>query len=203
ASNRRKEFAIRAAIGARRTRLTRQLLTESVMVAAAGGALGLLCAYLGVQALLAANPAILPQLGRTSAMATIPRLGEVEINGWVMAFNIGLTLLTGLLFGLAPALQFSRPDVHHALKEGAAVSVRGFRFGLRRGTQSLLVIGEVALALVLLVGAGLLIRSLWRFQKNEPGLQTGKLLAIELGLPTPPNHDKPPRRIFIHHLNTQ
>jgi putative ABC transport system permease protein len=183
ASNRQKEFAIRAAIGARRTRLTRQLLTESVMVAAAGGALGLLCAHLGVQALLAANPVILPELGRTSAMATIPRLGEVEINGWVMAFNIGLTLLTGLLFGLAPALQFSRPDVHHALKEGAAVSVRGFRFVLRRGTQSLLVIGEVALALVLLIGAGLLIRSLWRLQQIEPGFNPDKLLTLQLEFP--------------------
>src|SRR5262245_39083186 len=183
AANRQKELAIRAAIGARRWRLVRQLLTESVLVGGVGGALGLFCAYLGVQALLAANPAILPQLSATAKMATIPRLSEVGINGWVMGFNLGLTLLTGLLFGLAPALQFSRPDVNHALKEGAAVSAKGFRFGLRRGTQSLLVVGEVALALVLLVGAGLLIRSLWRMQQIEPGFKPGKLLALQLEFP--------------------
>jgi putative ABC transport system permease protein len=183
ASNRQKELAIRAAIGARRARLVRQLLTESVLVALAGGALGLLCAYLGVQALLAANPAILPQLSESAAMATIPRLGEVAINGWVMAFNLALKLLTGILFGLAPALQFSRPDVHHALKEGAAVSAKGFRFGLRRGTQSLLVVGEVALALALLVGAGLLIRSLWRLQQVEPGFRPDRLLTLLLEFP--------------------
>ncbi len=183
AANRQKELAIRAAIGARRWRLVQQLLTESVLVAGVGGALGLFCAYLGVQALLAANPAILPQLSATAKMATIPRLGEVGINGWVMGFNLGLTLLTGLLFGLAPALQFSRPDLNHALKEGAAVSAKGFRFGLRRGTQSLLVVGEVALALVLLVGAGLLIRSLWRLQQIEPGFKPDKLLALQLEFP--------------------
>jgi putative ABC transport system permease protein len=183
AANRQKELAIRAAIGARRARLMRQMLTESILVALAGGALGLLCAYLGVKALLAANPAILPQLGRAAEMSTIPRLGEVAINGWVMAFNLGLTLLTGLLFGLAPALQFSRPDLNHALKEGAAVSARGFRFGLRRGTQSLLVVGEVALALALLVGAGLLIRSLWRLQQIDPGFQPDRLLTLQLEFP--------------------
>jgi putative ABC transport system permease protein len=183
AANRQKELAIRAAIGARRARLMRQMLTESILVALAGGALGLLCAYLGVKALLAANPAILPQLSGSAEMATIPRLGEVAINGWVMAFNMALTLLTGLLFGLAPALQFSRPDLNHALKEGAAVSARGFRFGLRRGTQSLLVVGEVALALALLVGAGLLIRSLWRLQQIDPGFQPDRLLTLQLEFP--------------------
>src|SRR5262245_26291054 len=183
AANRQKELVIRAAIGARCFRLVRQLLTESVLVAGVGGALGLLCAYLGVQALLAANPAILPQLSATAKMATIPRLGEVGINGWVMGFNLGLTLFTGVLFGLAPALQFSRSDLNHALKEGAAVSAKGFRFGLRRGTQSLLVVGEVALALVLLVGAGLLIRSLWRMQQIEPGFKPDKLLALQLEFP--------------------
>src|SRR5262245_19950638 len=183
AANRQKELAIRTAIGARRARLARQLLTESLLVAGVGGALGLLCAHLGVQALLKANPAILPQLSEAAAMATIPRLGEVAINGWVMAFNLALTLLTGALFGLAPALQFSRPDLNYALKEGAAVSARGFRFGLRRGTQSLLVVGEVALALVLLIGAGLLIRSLWRLQQIEPGFKPARLLTLQLEFP--------------------
>jgi len=195
AANRQKELAIRAAVGARRIRLARQLLTESALVACVGGALGLLCAYLGVQALLKLNPAILPQLSKTAA-TTIPRLGEVAINGWVMAFNLGLTLLTGVLFGLTPALQFSRPDVHHALKEGAAVSAKGFRFGLRRGTQSLLVVGEVALALVLLVGAGLLIRSLWRLQQIEPGFKPDRLLSMQLEFPASRYGGVPPMNSF-------
>jgi putative ABC transport system permease protein len=206
AANRQKEFAIRAAVGARRTRLARQLLTESLLVAGIGGVLGLLCAYLGVQALLKANPAILPRLSgavamEAAAMATIPRLGEVAINGWVMAFNLGLTLLSGALFGLAPALQFSRPDVHHALKEGALVSARGFRFGLRRGTQSLLVIGEVAMALVLLVGAGLLIQSLWRLQQVEPGFNPDKLLSMQLEIPDSRYHNNAQVMSFVTELN--
>jgi putative ABC transport system permease protein len=206
AANRQKELAIRAAMGARRARLARQLLTESLLVAGLGGVLGLLCAYLGVQALLKTNPAILPQLigaveMKAAAMATIPRLGEVAINGWVIAFNFGLALLTGALFGLTPALQFSRPDVHYALKEGSAVSARGFRFGLRRGTQSLLVVGEVALALVLLVGAGLLIRSLWRLQQIEPGFNPDRLLSMQLEIPGSRYHNNAQVMSFVTKLN--
>jgi predicted permease len=205
AANRQKELAIRVAIGARRWRLAQQLLTESVLVALMGGALGLLCAYLGVQALLKANPAIVPQPMNfrmlNQAMGAIPRLGEVAINGWVMAFNFGLALLTGALFGLMPAVQFSRPDVHHALKEGAAVSTKGFRFGLRRGMQSLLVVGEVALALVLLVGAGLLIRSLWRFQQLEPGFNPDRLLTMQLEFPASRYHDNAQVMSFVTRLN--
>ena len=200
-ANRQKEFAIRAAIGARRARLARQLLTESVLVAGVGGALGLIFAYLGVQALLKANPAILPQLSEAAAMSAIPRLGEVSINGWMTAFNFGLTLLTGALFGLAPALQFSRPDVHYALKEGAAVSAMGFHFGARRGTQSLLVVGEVALALILLIGAGLLIRSLWRLQQVEPGFNPAGLLTMQLELPASRYRDNAQVMSFITRLN--
>ncbi len=184
AANRQKELAIRAALGARRARLVRQLLTESLLVASIGGAMGLVCAYFSLQVLSAANPTILPRLSESTGLATIPRLGEVTVNGWVMAFNLGLTLLTGVLFGLAPALQFTQTDLNHALKEGAAVSARGFRFGVRRGTQSVLVIGEVALALVLLVGAGLLIRSLARLQQIETGFQPDGLLTLHLEFPS-------------------
>jgi putative ABC transport system permease protein len=201
AANRRKELAIRAAIGARRLRLMRQLLTESALVAGVGGALGLLCAYLGVQALLAANPAILPRLGATAAVTTIPRLGEVAINGWALAFNLGLTLLTGMLFGLAPALHFSRPDLNHALKEGALISPAGFRFGLRRSAQSLVVVGEVALALALLVGAGLLIRSLRRMQQIEPGFNPDRLLTMQLEFPGSRYHDNAQVMSFVTELN--
>ncbi|MBX3280233.1 MAG: ABC transporter permease [Acidobacteria bacterium] len=201
AANRQKELAVRAAIGARRARLVSQLLTESVLMALIGGALGLLCAYLGVKALLAANPAILPRLSHSAGLSTIPRLGEVAISGWVMAFNFGLALLTGVFFGLAPALQFSRPDLHHALKEGAAVSVKGFRLGLRRSTQNLLVIGEVALALVLLIGAGLLIRSLWRLQQIEPGFQPDRLLTLQLEFPAFRYRDEAQVLSFITQLS--
>jgi putative ABC transport system permease protein len=161
----------------------------------------LLCAYLGVQALLKTNPAILPHLGQAAAMATIPRLGEVALNSWALAFNFGLTLLMGVLFGLATALQFSRPDLNHALKEGAAVSARGFRFGLRRGTQSLLIIGEVALALVLLVGAGLMIRSVWRMQQIEPGFNPDRLLTLQLEFPASRYRDNAQVMSFITQLN--
>jgi putative ABC transport system permease protein len=206
AANRQKELAVRAAIGARRLRLMRQLLTESVLVALLGGALGLLFAYFGVKVLSAANPVILPlsseptpsygdtmiaNLGGgvfygygSSGMESIPRLGEVVIDGEVLVFTLVIALITGTLFGLAPALQFSRPDLSHALKDGAAVSGVGFRFRKRRRTQSLLVIGEVALALVLLAGAGLLIRSIWRLHEEKLGFQPERLLTMQLNFPS-------------------
>jgi putative ABC transport system permease protein len=154
AANRQKELAVRAAIGARRLRLMRQLLTESVLVALLGGALGLFFAYFGVKALSAANPEIhqlslepIPTydpggdmvvgistfIDPTAGIARIPRLDEVAIDGVVMFFTFAFALLTGMLFGLAPALQFSRPDLSHALKDGAAVSGAGF--GFRRGRR--------------------------------------------------------------------
>jgi putative ABC transport system permease protein len=205
AANRQKELAVRAAIGARRLRLIRQLLTESVLVALLGGALGLCFAYFGVKALSAANP-VIHQLrldpipiynpgeqmifgGRsfidsTEGISRIPRLGDVAIDGTVMFFTFILALLTGTLFGVAPALQFSRPDLSHALKDGAAVSGAGFGFRRRRRAQNLLMIGEVALALVLLAGAGLLIRSLWRLQEEKLGFQPEKLLTLQFQFPS-------------------
>jgi ABC-type antimicrobial peptide transport system permease subunit len=206
AANRQKELAVRAAIGARRLRLMRQLLTESVLVALLGGALGLLFAYFGVKALSAANPVVHqlnlgpipiydPGAGYSHGYGTsifydsitgisrIPRLGEVKIDGTVMFFTFILALLTGTLFGLAPALQFSRPDLSHALKDGAAISGAGFGFRRRRRTQNLLVIGEVALALVLLAGAGLLIRSILRLHEEKLGFEPDRVLTIELQFP--------------------
>jgi ABC-type antimicrobial peptide transport system permease subunit len=206
AANRQKELAVRAAIGARRLRLMRQLLTESVLVALLGGALGLLFAYFGVKALSAANP-VIHQLnlgpipiydpgasfshGRVTSIfsdsitgiSRIPRLDEVKIDGRVMFFTFILALLTGTLFGLAPALQFSRPDLSHALKDGAAISGAGFGFRRRRRMQNLLVIGEVALALVLLAGAGLLIRSILRLHEEKLGFEPDRALTIQLQFP--------------------
>jgi ABC-type lipoprotein release transport system permease subunit len=222
AANRRKELAVRAAIGARRFRLIRQLLTESVLVALLGGALGLLVAYFGVRVLSAANPEIhqlsldpIPTydpggrsviglsifMDRTAGISRIPRLGEVAIDGVVMLFTFVLALLTGTLFGLAPALQFSRPDLSHALKDGAAVSGAGFGFRRRRRTQNLLVIGEMALALALLAGAGLLARSVWRLHEEKLGFRPEKLLTMQLQFPSFKYRDRAMVTSFVTQLN--
>jgi putative ABC transport system permease protein len=218
AANRQKELAVRAAIGARRLRLMRQLLTESVLVALLGGALGLLFANFGVKALSVANPVIYqlnldptpiydPGAGifagtsiftdSITGISRIPRLGEVKIDRIVMFFTFILALLTGALFGLAPALQFSRPDLSHALKDGAAISGAGLGFRRRRRTQNLLVIGEVALALVLLAGAGLLIRSSLRLHEEKLGFEPDRVLTIQLQFPFYRYRDGPQMISFI------
>jgi putative ABC transport system permease protein len=222
AANRQKELAVRAAIGAGRRRLMRQLLTESVLVALLGGALGLLLAHLGVKALSAANP-VIHQLSldpipiydpgkrtfvglstfidSTAGISRVPRLGEVAINGEVMVFTFLLALLTGTLFGLAPALHFSRPDLSQALKDGAAVSGSGFGFKRRLRTQNVLVIGEVALSLVLLIGAGLLIRSIWRLYEEKLGFQPEKLLTLQLRFPSFKYRDRAMVTSFVMQLS--
>jgi len=222
AANRQKELAVRAAIGARRLRLIRQLLTESVLVALLGGALGLLFAYFGVKALSAADPEIYqmnlgpnkiydPSAGfsvggklftdPTAEISRIPRLGEVGIDSAVLFFTFVLALLTGTLFGLAPALQFSRPDLTQALKDGAVISGSGFGFRRRRHTQNLLVIGEVALSLLLLIGAGLLIRSIWRLHEEKLGFQPEKLLTMRLDFPSHKYRDRAMGTSFITQLS--
>jgi cell division protein FtsX len=183
AATRRKEVAIRMAIGARRGRIVRQLLTESVLLAISGGAIGLLFAHFGAAALLAAGPLNLPQSNLDALPSYLPELDKVGINGWVTAFTFGVALLTGLIFGLAPALRLSKPDLNSFLKEGPAVSAAGFRLWRRQRLQSLLVVAEIALALVLLVGAGLLVRSFWQLQQITPGFQAEKLLTIQLQFP--------------------
>jgi putative ABC transport system permease protein len=165
AIGRQKEIAVRAALGAARARVMRQLLTESLLLALAGGALGLLIAYWLVEALVAYGPAI-------------PRLDEIGLDGRAVAFTFGVSLLTSLLCGLAPALSASRPDLSEALKEGARAA--GGSSGLSRGA---LVVAEVALTLVLLVGAGLLIRSLWRVMQINPGFDPEGALTMQVSLP--------------------
>jgi len=162
---RQKEIAVRSALGARRVRIVRQLLTESLLLALVGGALGLLFAYWFVKALVAFGPAI-------------PRLEEIGVDRGVIAFTFGVSLLTSLLCGLAPALSASRPDLIEALKEGGRGS--GGSSGLSRGA---LVVAEVALTLVLLVGAGLLIRSLWRVMQIDPGFNPDGALTMQVSLP--------------------
>ncbi|HKC86818.1 MAG TPA: ABC transporter permease [Blastocatellia bacterium] len=162
---RQKEVAIRSALGAGRARILRQLLTESLLLSLAGGALGLLFAYWSVRALVAFGPAI-------------PRLSEIDVDGRTLAFTFGVSLLTSLLFGLAPALRASSPDLNESLKEGGRSAGGGS--GL---TRSALVVVEVALTLALLVGAGLLIKSLWRVTRINPGFDPEGVLTMQVSLP--------------------
>src|SRR5881409_580683 len=152
AAARQKEMAVRAALGAGRWRIVRQLLTESLLLSMAGGILGLLLAYGGVRLILAHSP------------NSIPRAGEIGLDAGVLAFTAMLSVLTGVLFGLAPAWQASRPDVQETLKKTS----RGVTGGRARLRQAL-VINEVALTLVMLVGAGLLLRSFHRLQQVNAG----------------------------------
>jgi predicted permease len=165
AALRNKEIAIRSALGAGRWRVTRQLLTESVLLAMAGGTVGLALAYWGMTALL-------------SIMEDkIPRSTEIGIDTRVLLFTVGVSLLTGIIFGLFPALQASKHDLHSILKEG------GRSGAARRSVRGLFVVAEVALALVLLVGAGLLLKSFQKLQEVNPGFRADHLLTMQLALP--------------------
>ncbi|MFL6337299.1 MAG: ADOP family duplicated permease [Pyrinomonadaceae bacterium] len=168
AAGRRKEIALRVALGAGRARVVRQLLTESLLLALAGGALGLLFARCGVGALLRLAPDVLP------------RMESISLDGRALGFTFALTLLTGVAFGLIPALQTSKADLNDAMKSGgrgASVGAGGRR--LRSG----LVVTEVALSLVLLVGAGLLLRSFRQLMRVEPGFEARDVLTLRLRLP--------------------
>jgi putative ABC transport system permease protein len=162
---RQKEIAIRAALGAGRVRILRQLLVESLLLAVSGGVLGILLAHWGL--------GLLPALGSEK----IPRLDEITLNGQVLGFALLVSLLTGLVFGLAPAFQAVKFDLNTALKEGGRTSAspRG-----RSRLRDLLVVGEVALSLVLLIGAGLLIKSFWRLQHIDTGFRSEQLLTMRL-----------------------
>jgi putative ABC transport system permease protein len=166
--SRRKELAIRTALGASGRRLARQALTESAILGVAGGALGLLLAGLGVRALLAIAP------------TSIPRLDEVRIDVGVLAFALAVSIVTGLLFGLAPALRAARGVSAETLKQGGKTS--GHVGGTRR-TRHALVVAEVALAVVMLSGAGLMLRSLARLQAMDLGFDPSGVLTMQLSLP--------------------
>jgi putative ABC transport system permease protein len=168
ATGRRREMAIRAALGATRRRLVRQLATESLLLALFGAGLGLLLAFYGIGLLLALSPEILP------------RAGEVSIDFRVLGFTLALSLLAGALFGLTPAWQATRISLNEELKG----SGRGASGGERQNrARSLLVVSEIALSVVLLVGAGLLIKSFLRLQAVNPGFEAENALAIRLSLP--------------------
>ena len=168
AAARGKEIAIRSALGATRDRLVRQLLTESVILSLCGGVVGLLLAYWGVRALVAINA------------GNLPRAEEIRVDGTVMLFTLGVSLLAGLLFGLAPALHVATPNVQSTLKESGRGSA-GDRSS--HAIRRMLVVAEMALALTLLTGAGLLIKSFARLQGVDPGFVPEHLLTFNLALP--------------------
>jgi putative ABC transport system permease protein len=166
AASRQRELALRAALGASRIRLMRQLLTESVLLALCGGVAGIALAYWGVELLKKFGP------------DQIPRLHEIGIDPRVLIFTFAISLLTGIAFGLVPAIQSSRADVNHALKEGSRGSTGG-----RSKLRSVFVVAEVSLALVLLVGAGLMIRSFMQLQRVKTGFESDRVLTMRVQLP--------------------
>ena len=166
-SARHKEFALRAALGASRARIVRQLLTESALLSVMGAMLGVLMAVWGRNLLLAAIP------------GEVPFWMKFDLDLRVLAFTFGISLLTGLIFGIAPALQGAKPDLNEALKEGG----RGGGGGGHNRLRSVLVVAEVALSLVLLVGAGLMVRSFAKLQQVNSGIKPENVLTVEVPLP--------------------
>jgi putative ABC transport system permease protein len=166
ATARQKEVAIRSALGASRWRVVRQLLTESILLALVGGAVGLLLAVWGMDLLLALAP------------DNLPRVKDVALDGRVVAFTFSIATLTGVIFGIVPALQASNPNLNETLKEGG----RGTT-GAHHRVRGSLVVTEVALALMLLIGAGLLIRSFYRLQQVNPGFNAKNALVVTVSLP--------------------
>jgi predicted permease len=168
ATTRRKEIAIRLSLGAGRARLIRQLMTESILLSLLGGAVGLLFAVWGRDLLLAFRP---PQF--------LPVFADLDLDGRVLGFTLLVSLLTGVLFGLAPALQASRPGLVTELKEGASEAGGGRR---RLGLRGALVVAQVALSLISLVGAGLFVRSLRNTERVNPGFEASNLLVVSFDL---------------------
>ena len=173
---REREMAIRLALGASRWRIAQQLLTESALIGLAGGAAGLLLAVWGVDSVASLAP------------PNLPRIGEVHIDGAVLGFTLITSLLTGLLFGIAPALHLPRLAIHEVVKDGG----RGSTGTRRRSLRNSLVVSEVAVALVLLIGAGLLINSFWRLQQVNRGFDERNVLSFNLTLS---RYSKPEQQI--------
>ncbi len=172
-----REIAVRAALGAGRGRLVRQLLTESTVLSMIAGALGLVIAFWGIRGLVLLAP------------KDLPRLDEISINGPVLAFTLGISLIAGMLFGTVPALRISRVDLNEALREGGRSQAGGRRLRYVRWGLS---VAEVALSMILLTGAGLMIRSLVNLQSIRPGFQTENVLTWKVG-PSRTKYSKPPQ----------
>ncbi|MGI8498719.1 MAG: ABC transporter permease [Gemmatimonadaceae bacterium] len=167
AESREREIAVRTALGAGRGRIVRQLLTESAVLALAGGTLGLLLAVVGLRALIAMAP------------ASVPRIAEVGIDARVLAFTIAVAMTTGILFGLAPALHATRGNLHGSLKSGARGGTAG---GPRLRLRRVLAIGEIAVSLVLVIGACLLVQSFARLRNVDPGFDPERVLTMRVSL---------------------
>jgi predicted permease len=181
ASARQKEIAIRSALGANRLRIIRLLMTESVMLALVGGALGLLTAYWGTGLALKALP------------EALPRINDIKVDASVLLFTLAASIITGVVFGLAPALQASNPNLNETLKEGGRSGGSG-----RQGIRSVLVVAEIAISLVLLVGSGLLIRSFIALNQVNAGFDDQNLLTFDISLSSKEYAEAPKVRRFFH-----
>jgi len=164
----RREIAVRIALGARRSRVIRQLLTESVLLGIIGGVFGLFLAYLGIRLLVSLSP------------SDIPRLDEINLDKYVLGWTLGISFVTGLISGLVPALQSSKVNLNETLQEGG----RGAESPNRHRVRSFLVVSEVALTLVLLVGAGLLVKSFNNLQHVDAGFKVDNVLTMRIALPS-------------------
>jgi putative ABC transport system permease protein len=184
ATSRQHEMALRAALGARGLRLVRQLATESLLLAAAGGVMGLALAAVGLAALRSFNP------------ANLPRMDAIRIDGSVLVFTIAVSALTALLFGLVPALRTARQDLNRTLRASQSLSPTRAQLKLR----SALVIAEVSLALVLLIGAGLMMRSFVRLQQVQPGFEPNRALTFRVGIPLASRPRLQTRLAFMNEL---
>ncbi|HEX6132476.1 MAG TPA: ABC transporter permease [Longimicrobiales bacterium] len=185
AESRQKEIAVRAALGAGRGRLVRQFLTEGVVLSVMGGVLGLFLGYAGVRVLLATNP------------RGIPRALEIGLDANVLLFTLAVSIGTGLLFGLAPALHLTRRSVTQSLRDGTG---RTTASGARQQVRRLLVVSEVALAVVLVVGSGLMLRSFAELRKVDPGFEPEGLLSFQLFLPAATYPEATDQAAFLDRL---
>lgn len=182
---RRREIAVRTALGAGRLRVIRQLLTESILLGLLGGGLGLLLGLWGTDVLVALSP------------RNLPRVQEVGLDGRVLGFTLAVSLLTGMVFGLTPALEVSKTDLNKALKEGGGRSNGGSR---RHRLGKALLVSEVALSLVLLIGAMLLIKSFLRLRSVDPGFDPKNLLTMGVSLPEAKYHEAHQRAAFFQRV---
>jgi putative ABC transport system permease protein len=185
AATRKEEISIRMAIGASRVRLIRQLLTESVLLALIGGVLGMLLAVWGLNWLTSLIP------------NKIPAVNGIGLDSRIVIFTLAISFVTAIIFGIAPAVQASKADFNETLKEGG----RGSGATIGRRTRSLLVVSEIALAVVLLIGASLLVRSFQRIENVNPGFDPSRLTAFQIALPAAKYKEDPPIIAFFQQLN--